>query len=249
MENARLHGQTVRRSRDLEALYRADEALYRSLRLDQVLQALVDVATDVLQADMTSVLVWDERHEQLIPGATRGFRPEVVAQMSHAPGEGITTRVALSGEPIAVEDAPNDPRVAHRITDAEGIQLAAARADQSQRRSLRRLRRQLPPAAHAERRRGARAAGAGPSRRAWPSRTRGCTPSRSSAGTSSRRCTAPTKRCTARCVWTTCCTRWPTSPRDVLHADKTSVHIWDAEHGSWSGRRRAATAPNRPRSR
>jgi GAF domain-containing protein len=121
MENARLHAQTLRRSRELEALYRADETLYRSLRLDQVLQALVDVAADVLQADMTSVLVWDERHEHLVPGATRGFRPEVVAQMQHAPGEGITTRVASSGEPIAVEDVPNDPRVAHRITEAEGI--------------------------------------------------------------------------------------------------------------------------------
>src|SRR5438445_13127413 len=70
---------------------------------------------------MCSVLVWDERHERLIPGATRGFHADVVAQMSHAVGEGITTRVALSGEPIAVEDALNDPRVAHRITDAEGI--------------------------------------------------------------------------------------------------------------------------------
>jgi GAF domain-containing protein len=121
MENARLHAQTARRTRDLEALYRADETLYRSLHLDEVLQALVDVAADVLEADMTSVLVWDERHEKLIPGATRGFRPETVAQMTHAPGEGITTRVALSGEPIAVEDAANDPRVAHRITDSEGI--------------------------------------------------------------------------------------------------------------------------------
>jgi len=122
MENARLHAQAVQRTRDLEALYRADEALYRSLQLDQVLQSLVDVAADVLQSDMTSVLVWDERHKRLVPGATRGFRPEVVAQMAHAPGEGITTRVALSGQPIAVEDAPNDPRVAHRITDVEGIQ-------------------------------------------------------------------------------------------------------------------------------
>jgi GAF domain-containing protein len=121
MENARLHAQAIQRSRDLEALYRADEALYRSLHLDQVLQALVDVASDVLEADMCSVLVWDERHERLVPGATRGFRPEIVAQMSHAPGEGITTRVALSGQPIAVEDAMHDPRVAHRITDAEGI--------------------------------------------------------------------------------------------------------------------------------
>ena len=54
-----------------------------------MLEALVDVAADVLQADMTSVLVWDERHERLVPGATRGFRPEVVAQMTHAPGEGM----------------------------------------------------------------------------------------------------------------------------------------------------------------
>jgi GAF domain-containing protein len=120
-ENARLHAQTIRRSRELEALYRADEVLYRSLRMDQVLQALVDVASDVLEADMCSVLVWDERHERLVPGATRGFRPENVAQMSHAPGEGITGRVAQSGEPITVEDAPNDPRVAHHITDPEGI--------------------------------------------------------------------------------------------------------------------------------
>jgi GAF domain-containing protein len=121
VENARLHAETELRSRDLEALYRADEILYRSLDLRQVLQALVDVGSDVLEADMCSVLVWDELHERLVPGATRGFRPESVAQMSHAPGEGITTRVAASGEPIAVEDAMNDPRVAHRITDAEGI--------------------------------------------------------------------------------------------------------------------------------
>ena len=121
VENARLHVQTMRRSRDLEALYRADEVLYRSLQLQPVLQALVDVGSDVLEADMCSVLVWDARHERLVPGATRGFRPETVAQMSHAPGEGITTRVALTGEPIAVQDAMNDPRVAHRITDTEGI--------------------------------------------------------------------------------------------------------------------------------
>jgi GAF domain-containing protein len=121
IENARLYAQAIRRSRNLEALYRADEALYRSLRLDDVLQALVDVGTDVLEADSCSVLVWDEHHEKLVPGATRGFRPENVAQMSHGRGEGITGRVAQSGRPISVEDAFNDPRVAHHITDPEAI--------------------------------------------------------------------------------------------------------------------------------
>jgi GAF domain-containing protein len=122
IENAQLHTQTVRRSRDLEALYRADEALHRSLRLDQVLQALVDVAADVLESDMSSVLVWDEQREHLVAGAARGFRPEVVALMRHPRGEGIAVRVATGGEPIAVEDVANDPRVARQITDAEGIQ-------------------------------------------------------------------------------------------------------------------------------
>ncbi|MBV9577057.1 MAG: GAF domain-containing sensor histidine kinase [Chloroflexi bacterium] len=121
IENGRLYAQALHRSRDLEALYRADEALYRSLRLDDVLQALVDVGIDVLEADSCSVLVWDERHERLVPGATRGFREENVVQMSHAPGEGITGRVAEARRPISVEDATNDSRVAHRITDPESI--------------------------------------------------------------------------------------------------------------------------------
>ncbi len=121
IENARLYGQAIHRSRNLDALYRADEVLYRSLRLPDVLQALVDVGIDVLEADSCSVLVWDERHERLVPGATRGFQPESVAQMSHAPGEGITGRVALSGRPISVADVLNDSRVAHHITDPEAI--------------------------------------------------------------------------------------------------------------------------------
>jgi GAF domain-containing protein len=121
IENARLYRQAIRRSRNLDALYRADEVLYRSLRLPDVLQALVDVGIDVLEADSCSVLVWDERHEHLVPGATRGFRPENVARMSHAPGEGITGRVAQTARPISVADALNDPRVAHHITDPEAI--------------------------------------------------------------------------------------------------------------------------------
>jgi GAF domain-containing protein len=121
IENAQLHAQTVQRSRDLEALYRADEALHRSLRLEEVLQALVDVASDVLESDASTVMVWDEAHERMIAGATRGFQPEVVAQMRYALGEGITGRVAATGESIVVEDTALDERVAHHVTDAEGI--------------------------------------------------------------------------------------------------------------------------------
>ncbi|HEX6511134.1 MAG TPA: histidine kinase [Chloroflexota bacterium] len=116
-----LEGRVEARTRELEALYRADEQLHRSLRLEHVLEALVDVATDILQADMTSVLVWDEAHEYLMPGATRGFDAELVARMSHPAGDGVTALVAASGQPLAIEDAASDPRVKRSIVEAAGI--------------------------------------------------------------------------------------------------------------------------------
>jgi hypothetical protein len=50
---------------DLEALYQADEELERHVQLDEVLQALVDIAVDRLHADK-AVLAWDDRHERLV---------------------------------------------------------------------------------------------------------------------------------------------------------------------------------------
>lgn len=119
--NARLYAEAGERLRELEALYQADQTLHSSLRLDDVLQALVDLATDVLGADKTSMLVWNKERTHLVPGATRGFAPENVAKMKHAPGDGITALVAVTGQLVVVSDATQDPRVAHRITGPEDI--------------------------------------------------------------------------------------------------------------------------------
>jgi GAF domain-containing protein/HAMP domain-containing protein len=121
LENARLFAEAERRMQDLEALYRADEELYRHLHLEEVLQTLVDVAVDILQADKSSMMIWDAQQERLVVGAARGFSPETMAHMSFAPGEGIAGRVVTIGEPAVVEDVDTDPRVARRITDPEGI--------------------------------------------------------------------------------------------------------------------------------
>ena len=90
INNARLYEQTERRSREIEALYRADQALHASLRLDDVLRALVDVATDLLRVDKTAVMVWDDAHERLVARAGRGFSEETLRRMVHAPGDGVT---------------------------------------------------------------------------------------------------------------------------------------------------------------
>ncbi|HDN80542.1 MAG TPA: GAF domain-containing protein, partial [Chloroflexi bacterium] len=128
IENARLFAQARQRMRELEALYQAEEKLnrveeelYRRLRLDLVLQTLVDVAVELLQADKSSLMVWDAQQEKLVVRAAHGFSPETMARMSFALGEGIVGHVAASGEPMVVEDTRADLCVARRITEPEGI--------------------------------------------------------------------------------------------------------------------------------
>jgi GAF domain-containing protein/HAMP domain-containing protein/anti-sigma regulatory factor (Ser/Thr protein kinase) len=105
VENARLFGQAEQRLKELEALYHADEEMYRHLHLDQVLQALVDVAVDILKADKSAVLTWEKGQQKWTMAVARGFSPDGMAALCFAPGEGITGQVAQSGEPAIVEDA------------------------------------------------------------------------------------------------------------------------------------------------
>ena len=115
--------ETERRRQELEALYRADAELHRHLRLDQVLQALVDITVDILRADKSSLMVWNDQGKELVVRFARGYRPETLDKMSFAPGEGSVGHIALTGQPVIVEDARTDPRIVKRATviDPEGI--------------------------------------------------------------------------------------------------------------------------------
>ena len=99
-------GQTA----DLEALYQADEELERHVQLDQVLQALVDIAVDLLDADKSAVLAWDDRRERLVIRVARNFSAHAISQITFAPGEGFAGQVIASGAPVTVEDAETDLR-------------------------------------------------------------------------------------------------------------------------------------------
>jgi signal transduction histidine kinase len=119
IEPAQEGGDAGRRA--LEALYRADEHLYRHLDLDQVLQALVNVVIDILGADKSAVMVWHPERERLEVRASRGFCEESLMLMSYRSGEGVAGRVFATGEPAVVEDFEVDTSVAHQIARIEGI--------------------------------------------------------------------------------------------------------------------------------
>jgi signal transduction histidine kinase len=117
IENARLYEQSKelavveeRRRQELEALLSADDRMKRYLHQDEVLQALVDVAVDILHADKSAVIGWDEKREKLVMRVARGFSPEAISQLQFSPGEGVIGWVVAHCEPVLVEDSLNDPR-------------------------------------------------------------------------------------------------------------------------------------------
>jgi signal transduction histidine kinase len=114
--------------RELEALYRADSEMYRHLELDDVLQALVNVAVDTLHADKSALLVWEADREQWVTRAARGFGPETLSLLTFARDEGTIGHAAATGQPVVVQDALIDPRrqderpeVANALLLSEGI--------------------------------------------------------------------------------------------------------------------------------
>jgi ligand-binding sensor domain-containing protein/signal transduction histidine kinase len=102
--------QLERQQNELQALYQADEELHHHLHLDDVLQALTNLAVDSLHADKSAVLTWDPARECLAMRVARGYAASSIAALHFARGEPIAGRVLATGEPIIVEDTRTQSR-------------------------------------------------------------------------------------------------------------------------------------------
>jgi ligand-binding sensor domain-containing protein/signal transduction histidine kinase len=95
---------------DLEALYSADEKMLRVLSRDEVLQALVDVAVDVLQADKGVVFTDTFTHGEYAVRVARGFCAGIVDSSDFARSQQTILAQVASGEPLIIRDAMHDLR-------------------------------------------------------------------------------------------------------------------------------------------
>ncbi|MBE0682827.1 MAG: GAF domain-containing protein [Anaerolineales bacterium] len=93
-----------KRTRDIEALYEADERIIRNVTLNQVFQTLVDVSVSVLKADRSVVFVWNEEKKKILPYISRGFQPETLYALNFDDGEGMAGKAMMTGEAVIVAD-------------------------------------------------------------------------------------------------------------------------------------------------
>jgi signal transduction histidine kinase/HAMP domain-containing protein len=120
IENARLYETSQRRTREIEAVVRADAELFSSLSLDIVLGALVEVVVDALHVDKVVVTLIEG--ESVRVGASYGLTAESIARMEQIYGERRDAGVpSLAQTLTTIEDiALADPRVQSMLR-AEGI--------------------------------------------------------------------------------------------------------------------------------
>lgn len=108
---ANLERKVGDRTRELATLNAIAAVVSESLKLEQVLPSALEKTIELLDLAQGGIYLLDER-EQLHLSEHRGLSAEAVSLIAVLKkGEGFSGVVAQSGEPIVVDDVPNDPRL------------------------------------------------------------------------------------------------------------------------------------------
>ncbi len=99
-----------RRINELNALYEAGKSIGSAANLKELLRQIVALASSVTDARVGSIMLLDDREENLTIEAAIGLEQEVVDSTILPVGESIAGYVAQHGEPLVVEDVESDDR-------------------------------------------------------------------------------------------------------------------------------------------
>ncbi len=97
-----------RQVRDLKALLDVSKAISREAHLDDLLQVIMDKATEVIDADRSSLFLYDESRNELWSKIAQKLGK--IKEIRFPVGVGIAGEVAKSREVINIKDAYADPR-------------------------------------------------------------------------------------------------------------------------------------------
>jgi signal transduction histidine kinase len=99
-----------RRINELNALYEAGKSIGSAANLKELLRQIVALASSVTDARVGSIMLLDDRDENLTIEAAIGLEQEVIDSTVLPVGESIAGYVAQHGEPLVVEDVESDER-------------------------------------------------------------------------------------------------------------------------------------------
>jgi len=106
---------------DLNALIQVSKTVNAHLDLDGVLESVLTVATQVMGAEASSLVLIDDDTGDLLFHVAQGESAKAVKPLRMKPGEGVVGHVIQSGESAVVNDVAKDPRFFNKIDATSGF--------------------------------------------------------------------------------------------------------------------------------
>src|SRR6202050_5322191 len=114
--------QLTRQSQELTIFHDVAKALTSSLDLDSILQTIMEKMGEYFRPDTWSLLMVDEREDDLYFAIAVGAASEVLSKARLKVGEGIAGWVAKHGQVLIVPDVQNDSRFSSRLDEMTQLQ-------------------------------------------------------------------------------------------------------------------------------
>lgn len=115
IKNAQLIMENNQRIERLEHLIKLTRHINSTLELNSLLDNMLQISTDMLNAEAGSILLLDEDKNELIFAAATGEKKDKLKDIRVPVGEGIAGWVARENKSVLVVDAQNDPRFFRKV--------------------------------------------------------------------------------------------------------------------------------------
>jgi len=106
----------------INALTKISKAIASDIYLEDILRLIVTVTAEMMDSNICSLMLIDEKKNELIIRATQSVSEEYNQKPPLKPGEGIAGKVARENKPIAIKDVTKEKEYKHKdIAKREGL--------------------------------------------------------------------------------------------------------------------------------
>ncbi|MGD9093226.1 MAG: GAF domain-containing protein [Anaerolineales bacterium] len=123
--NARLYAESQRQARVMTALVESSAAIKESLKLEDVLQRILEQISQALRVEVVSLALIDPGTDELVFRATTGTQSQSVVGIRLTKGQGVAGWVVKENQGVIVPVAKEDPRFSPGVDEILGFETKA----------------------------------------------------------------------------------------------------------------------------
>jgi len=122
IENSRIYEEVVSKARQLDLLSEVSRTIVSDYYLKEILQLIVTMTAKVMDSKICSIMLMDEKKEELFIAATQSLSEDYVNKPNLKVGQSVSGRVVLEKKPITVLNVTKEPGfVFPDVAKKEGI--------------------------------------------------------------------------------------------------------------------------------